>query len=226
MATLQIAHLSDLHILRDYNGSMLDRRLWRQTVPPVNYVLAGIREAVAARPDVIVLTGDLVHEGTEEDYRYLREVIERERGGIPVIPVLGNHDFKQAFYRGYLGEERTGSYTARYELGGYRFLVLDTAQEGNGCGVISQEQVQWLSEELAQPYGQGTILLGHHPFASRQAWFHTDYPNLWDRCSPRAMSSPICAGMPTMPRTARCWAFARSRRSPLPSVWKRSVPRR
>lgn len=33
-----------------------------------------------------------------------------------MIPVLGNHDFKQAFYRGYLGEERTGSYTARYEL--------------------------------------------------------------------------------------------------------------
>lgn len=81
MATLQIAHLSDLHILRDYNGSMLDRAPLRQTVPPVNYVLAGIREAVAARPDVIVLTGDLVHEGTEEDYRYLRELIERERGG-------------------------------------------------------------------------------------------------------------------------------------------------
>ena len=221
MATLQIAHLSDLHILRDYNGSMLDRAPLRQTVPPVNYVLAGIREAVAARPDVIVLTGDLVHEGTEEDYRYLREVIERERGGIPVIPVLGNHDFKQAFYRGYLGEERTGSYTARYELGGYRFLVLDTAQEGNGCGVISQEQVQWLSEELAQPYGQGTIRLpAARPGSTRIT------PNLWDRCSPRAMSSPICAGMPTMPRTARCWAFARSRRSPLPSVWKRSVPRR
>ena len=53
---------------------------------------------------------------------------------------------------------------------------MDTAQEGNGCGVISQEQVQWLAEELAQPYGQGTILLGHHPLASRQAWFHTDYP--------------------------------------------------
>lgn len=56
-----------------------------------------------------MLTGDLVHEGTEEDYRYLRELIERERGGIPVIPVLGNHDFKQAFYRGYLGEERTAA---------------------------------------------------------------------------------------------------------------------
>lgn len=36
------------HILRDYNGSMLDRAPLRQTVPPVNYVLAGIREAVAA----------------------------------------------------------------------------------------------------------------------------------------------------------------------------------
>ena len=89
MAALRIAHLSDLHVLRDYYGSMLDREPLRQPVPPVEYFLTGLREAVAAKPDLIVLTGDLVHEGTVEDYQYLRQLIERERCGIPVIPVLG-----------------------------------------------------------------------------------------------------------------------------------------
>ena len=134
MAALRIAHLSDLHVLRDYHGSMLDREPLRQPVPPVEYFLTGLREAVAAKPDLIVLTGDLVHEGTVEDYQYLRQLIERERCGIPVIPVLGNHDFKSCFYRGYLGEDRTGRYNCKYEIGGYRFLVLDTATERNGCG--------------------------------------------------------------------------------------------
>ena len=179
MAALRIAHLSDLHVLRDYHGSMLDREPLRQPVPPVEYFLTGLREAVAAKPDLIVLTGDLVHEGTVEDYQYLRQLIERERCGIPVIPVLGNHDFKSCFYRGYLGEDRTGRYNCKYEIGGYRFLVLDTATERNGCGSITDEQVAWLAQELKTLAPQGTILLGHHPLESQQAWFHTDYPPRW-----------------------------------------------
>jgi Icc protein len=175
MANLCIAHLSDLHVLRDYHGSIIEREPLCQPIPPVSYSLAALRRAVAARPDVIVLTGDLVHEGTEEDYQYLRRMIEQERAGIPVIPVLGNHDLKACFYRGYLGEERDGRYYGKYELGGYRFLFLDTATERNGCGSIPDEQVDWLEEELKTPAEQGTILLGHHPLASQQAWFHTDY---------------------------------------------------
>ena len=177
MATLHIAHLSDLHVLRDYYDSFLDRDPLRQPIPPVDYFVAGLREAAAAHPDVIVLTGDLVHEGTEEDYRLLRRLVERERGGIPVIPVLGNHDLKDAFYRGYLEEDRHGLYLEKYELNGYRLLVLDTAEERNANGVIAEEEVRWLEEELRTPAPQGTILLGHHPLASQQAWFHTDYPD-------------------------------------------------
>ena len=176
MASLRIAHLSDLHVLRDYHGSMLDREPLRQPVPPVEYFLTGLREAVASKPDLIVLTGDLVHEGTVEDYQYLRQLIERERCGIPVIPVLGNHDLKACFSRGYLGEEQSGRYNRKYEWNGYRFLVLDTSTERNGCGSITDEQVAWLAEELQTPAPQGTILLGHHPLESQQAWFHTDYP--------------------------------------------------
>ena len=181
MANLCIAHLSDLHVLRDYRGSMVDRDPLNQPIPPETYFRTALRRAVAAQPDLIVLTGDLVHEGTEEDYQYLKDILEQERKGIPVLPVLGNHDRKASFYRGYLGQERTGRYYGKYELGGYRFLFLDTATEGDGCGTIPDEQVQWLEVELKTPAAQGTILLGHHPLASQQAWFHTDYSEKFRR---------------------------------------------
>ena len=123
--------------------------------PPVEYFLTGLRGSRRIKPDLIVLTGDLVHEGTVEDYQYLRQLIERERCGIPVIPVLGNHDLKACFYRGYLGEEQSGRYNRKYEWNGYRFLVLDTSTERNGCGSITDEQVAWLAEELQTPAPQG-----------------------------------------------------------------------
>ena len=74
MANLCIAHLSDLHVLRDYRGSMVDRDPLNQPIPPETYFRTALRRAVAAQPDLIVLTGDLVHEGTEEDYQYLKDI--------------------------------------------------------------------------------------------------------------------------------------------------------
>ena len=176
MAAFRIAHLSDLHILRDYRGSMLDQEPLCQPVFPVEYFRTGLREAAAEHPDLIVLTGDLVHEGTAEDYQYLRRIIEQESRGIPVLPVLGNHDLKACFYQGYLGERRDGRYYYKYESGGYRFLVLDTAEERNCHGSITAEQAAWLKEELKTPAPRGTVLLGHHPLESGSAWFHTDCP--------------------------------------------------
>lgn len=174
--TFHIEHLSDLHILRDYHDSMFGRLPLQRTMTPDHYVQLALREAAASKPDLIVLTGDLVHEGTIEDYRLLKTLIKRYCGDIPVLPVLGNHDLKQCFYEGYLEETREDPYFYEYEQAGYRFLILDTAEERNGCGVISEEQVDWLEEKLKKPAEIGTILLGHHPLNSRQAWFHTTYP--------------------------------------------------
>lgn len=170
---MRIAHLTDLHVRRDYEGTMFETEL-HQRILPVPYFIAGLKEAAAAKPDVIVLTGDLVHEGNAEDYRYLKELLERYAEGIPVLPVLGNHDYKNAFYEGFLKEERRGPYYGKQMIGGYRFLTLDTAVEGNGDGLLCGEQVRWLLDELKTPAPNGTILLGHHPLESQQAWFDTD----------------------------------------------------
>lgn len=173
MGSLKIAHLTDLHVRRNYENTMFETEL-KQRILPVPYVIAGLKEAVKAGPDVIVMTGDLVHEGTAGDYCYLKQLVKKYAAGIPVLPVLGNHDYKAAFYEGFLEEDRQGPYYRTCMLSGYRFVTLDTSVEGSGDGVLRGEQVRWLLEELKTPAPNGTILLGHHPFESQQAWFKTD----------------------------------------------------
>ncbi|MDR1061421.1 MAG: metallophosphoesterase [Clostridiales bacterium] len=173
MAEIQIAHLSDPHVLRAYDGSKFDAHL---LVPPVVYFRAALRKAVQYKPDCIVITGDLVHEGEEDDYAYLREIIKHEASGIPVLAALGNHDLKERFYRGYLGELRTKPYDYQADIRGYRFIALDTSAEGEVDGAITETQVDWLEDILKQPSPNGTILFGHHPLESRQGWFRSTYP--------------------------------------------------
>lgn len=173
---LKIAHLSDLHVRRDYRGTMLEDEIHQPIFPPA-YVEIGLKRAAKERPDVLVLTGDLVHEGTVDDYRFLRELINRCIPGIPVIPALGNHDCKEAFYRGFLDESRQGPLTDVRQIGGYRFITLDTATENVVDGSISEEQFEWLQDVLKEPSPNGSILLGHHPFRSQQSsWFSTSLP--------------------------------------------------
>lgn len=152
-----------------------------QPILPTPYFELGLKKAVSGHPDLIVLTGDLVHEGDARDYLFLREMVERGADGIPVIPVLGNHDNKRAFREGYLG--LTGSactdepYHAVYEWDGWRFVVIDTAKEGQGDGFVSEDEASWLRSVLAERAQRGTVLLGHHPFESQQGWFTTTLPD-------------------------------------------------
>lgn len=174
-SSLKISHLTDLHVRRDYRGTMFETT-YDMAISPTAYLELGLRRAVRERPDVLVLTGDLIHEGTSEDYEFLRALIEREMPGVPVIPVLGNHDNKAEFYRGWRGEDREGRFNDVAEVGGYRFVVLDTSTEGEADGSIDADQAAWLFDELKTPAENGTILLGHHPFRSEQAWFACNLP--------------------------------------------------
>ena len=172
---LKIAHLSDIHLRCKYSGTYMDEII-RQRTMPTDYFITALKEISNADYDLIVLTGDLVHEGSAQDYAYLKELLDTYACGKPVLPVLGNHDFKKSFYEGFC--QRTSDkpvYYVKY-IHDYRFIVLDTSIEGEGDGYISDEQEKWLFRQLASPYKKGTVLLGHHPFKSEQSWFQTKLP--------------------------------------------------
>jgi Icc-related predicted phosphoesterase len=75
MPTVRIAAMSDVHVSKNSQG-----------------VLAPILSQVAERADVLLLCGDLTDYGTMDETRVLLKELSVVR--MPVIAVLGNHDYE------------------------------------------------------------------------------------------------------------------------------------
>ncbi|MFD6062788.1 phosphodiesterase [Rhodococcus wratislaviensis] len=156
-----ILHVSDTHFVTD--GDLLhdsvdsDANLSR---------LFERLEKAGRRPEAIVFTGDLADRGEPEAYVRLRRIVEpaAERLGAKVIWVMGNHDARPAFRSGLLDAEPTqDSVDSVVDVNGLRIIVLDSTVPGHHHGLISDEQLAWLTGVLAEPAPHGTLLALHHP---------------------------------------------------------------
>ena len=155
-----ILHLSDTHLVAADHlyGAVDSEGLLRQLVAEL--------EASGSRPEAIVFTGDLADKGEAGAYKKLREMIEpvAERLGSEVIWVMGNHDDRSTFRRELLGHLPTSNPVDRaHDINGLRIIALDSTVPGHHHGIVSDEQLDWLAEELSVPAPHGTILAMHHP---------------------------------------------------------------
>lgn len=156
-----ILHLSDTHLLAG------GRRLY-DSVDSEERLAALFRrlEQSGARPEAIVLTGDLADHGEPEAYRNLRAIVEpaAERLGAQVVWVMGNHDDRGAFHEGLLDEPASTAPVDRvHDVNGLRVIALDSTVPGHHHGEISDAQLAWLADVLETPAPHGTILALHHP---------------------------------------------------------------
>jgi 3',5'-cyclic AMP phosphodiesterase CpdA len=123
-------------------------------------------EASGSRPEAIVFTGDLADKGDPAAYAKLREIVDpaAERLGAKVIWVMGNHDERGAFRHGLLGQIPIVTPVDRVHMvNGLRIISLDSTVPGHHHGEITDDQLDWLAEELSTPAPHGTILAMHHP---------------------------------------------------------------
>nr|WP_044494363.1 phosphodiesterase [Nesterenkonia massiliensis] len=156
-----IVHISDTHFVRPgelLSGTGDPRARLRQLV--TSLVDSGVQ------PEAIIITGDLADLGEPEAYRDLRSVLEpaARRLGAELIWVMGNHDHREAMYEHLLDEAPSGApYDRVVMIGGLRIVVLDSTVPGYAHGEITDEQLQWLTQVLAEPSPEGTILALHHP---------------------------------------------------------------
>ena len=125
--------------------------------------------ALVPRPDVAVLTGDLVDHGAPEEYEHLRALLASL--SMPVFVIPGNHDARaplRAAFRadGYLSADGHLHYAVEdYPL---RLVALDTLVDGKNHGSLGPDQLAWLDATLAAQPERPTIIIMHHPpFATR-----------------------------------------------------------
>lgn len=146
-----IAQLSDLHIGADWAGGDPDAGL-----------AAAVESARATAPDVVLVTGDLTEDATDEQYERVAELLAPLTVPIYVLP--GNCDDRDALRR-HFGLPGTDAEPICYsvDLGPLRLVVLDSTIPGESSGALDAQRLAWLDGELAQSPQQPVLIAMHHP---------------------------------------------------------------
>src|SRR5690606_3874539 len=89
------------------------------------------------RPDLLLATGDLSHDGSPQSYQRLRSLLEQTDWPVRCLP--GNHDDPQTLRHtmGLWAQPVT-------DIGAWRIVLLDSTVPGSNAGHISAEQLDLL----------------------------------------------------------------------------------
>lgn len=117
------------------------------------------------RPDVVLITGDLVERGEPEEYARLRAILDPLAMPCYVIP--GNHDSREHLARAFgdLGYLPPGGGFLHYTVERWpvRLVALDTLVPGSPGGRLCVERLGWLDARLGEARGRPTVVFMHHP---------------------------------------------------------------
>lgn len=154
-----IAQISDLHIKA--NGRLSYKKV--DTQAALLRVIDTLNR-LTPRPDMVVITGDLVDFGNAEEYQTLRTALRRLQ--LPYMLMAGNHDDRQQLRAAfpehhYLQRGETLNWQARVK--GVQLLALDSSVPQQPWGYVDQAQLEWLEEQLAREPQLPTLVMLHHP---------------------------------------------------------------
>ncbi|MCP3870650.1 MAG: 3',5'-cyclic-AMP phosphodiesterase [Gammaproteobacteria bacterium] len=159
---VRILQISDCHLYRESTGELAGIN----TLDTFDAVLA-MAGACLPAPDLILATGDLVHDATPQGYDRLRERLEAH--GMPVYCLAGNHD-KPAVMNSCMDSSLVGtSKVIRY----YDWLIfmLNSTIPGQEGGHLDKLELELLEGEISEnPECHVLICLHHHPVPVGSAW--------------------------------------------------------
>lgn len=117
------------------------------------------------KPDMIAITGDLIHEGVAEDYAKFAKLVshQMDKLQIPINVILGNHDRTQAFYDGFLQQPEQEKYYYLVEGKEYNYYFLDSKFENFEQGYLGEKQLTWLRDNLEDDPQKKSVIFLHHP---------------------------------------------------------------
>ena len=120
--------------------------------------------ALNPKPAFVVSTGDTVDYGTDAEYAGFRQ-IAKNLGDIPLYLAPGNHDVRwnprgeEGFTRG-----TGGKLYQSWDYQNVHFVTLDSTVLLEHWGHISQEQLDWLGDDLKKVGPDRPVIIGfHHP---------------------------------------------------------------
>lgn len=165
-APLRILQLTDTHLFADPAG----RLQGSDTENSLRRVLASTAAEPWA-PDLILLTGDLTHDGSSQAYRRLARLL-RQAYQAPVWCLPGNHDDSAV-----LGRELDGASVLNPGsgiLGHWQIILLDSTVPGHEGGHLAPAELDRLQHILeANRTPHAVVCLHHNPVPMGSRWLDT-----------------------------------------------------
>lgn len=152
-----IAHISDTHIALDTPDA--DRRIrdFENTIADIN--------ALDPAPDVIVHSGDIVHNGRPDEYAKAAAILAAARAPVYVLP--GNKDNRANLRTAFSGLEYFAPDAAfiDYAIENYpvRLIALDTLSSSSNKGDFGPERIERLIELIDAETTKPIAVFTHHP---------------------------------------------------------------
>lgn len=115
------------------------------------------------RPELVLVTGDLVDGGAPEEYARLRTLLAPL--AMPFYLIPGNHDSRDALRAAFSGHgymPRSGFVQYAIEDWPVRLIALDTLVDGAPHGELCNTRLDWLEAHL-EGSSRPTVLFMHHP---------------------------------------------------------------
>lgn len=133
----------------------------------------------------VMNSGDFTDYGTEEQFKGYYNILEQYSGNMAFMTALGNHDVRwksgwteiydryMEYNQPYMGETDGKVYFDKW-LGGYHFVVINTEWDLKDRAYISDEQIQWLDETLAQDSSPDKPIFIFFHQAMRDTYFNSN----------------------------------------------------
>lgn len=152
-----VAQISDTHIALDTPDA--DQRIgdFRRTIADIN--------ALDPAPDLVVHTGDIVHNGRRDEYAEAASILAAARAPVFVLP--GNKDQRANLYAAFPAHKylTPGAPFIDYAIENYpvRLIALDTLSEGNNKGDFGRERIERLTKLVDAETRKPIAIFMHHP---------------------------------------------------------------
>lgn len=157
---IELVQLTDPHLYADQSVGLYGVNSFQSFEAVVN-------KALEQTMDVAVISGDLVHDESEQGYQHLRQVLERLN--VPTHLIPGNHDdagFMQSeFGQGVISCDK------QIRMGQWQLLLLNSQLPGQVGGHLDDKELRWLERALTKsdaPYSM--IFLHHNPVPVGCKW--------------------------------------------------------
>jgi 3',5'-cyclic-AMP phosphodiesterase len=159
--TLRVLQITDTHLYAEPQG----RLLGVDTAESFHSVIDAVHRCDWC-PDLILATGDLVHDATPKGYRQLAQVLDGFH--VPVHCLPGNHDVPQVMREHLFGQRVDTPQVV--DNGDWRIVMLDSVVVGEVGGHLADSELAMLEQALSTTRRHVLVTLHHQPIPVGSRW--------------------------------------------------------